>query len=326
MNDYCEESRIKEWIQEAQLGLKSDDMNIQYIWNPGGFVNQSYQISDGQKRLHIKFADEAHQHRLKQWASIHEYMTEIYKAPKLLVEIEESLIPGHPYGLVFEFFEGEAWKGQAWQDEILSNISELHGDPNLKRVLGGGEKTCAEAMIDTYIHRFREDMKIIDADRECLPFVKAETFDVFHKMTDQLEKEIQQANHFQCPAEDVVHNDLSQHNILVNEENFCMIDWDDLTIGDAAADYASLLWPWVYSKEWPIWEGKVRNLSGKQVVDRMRLYFKAKLLDDVIDVLADYVEAEKYPEVKERTQERAKATHLCALELYIARYGTSLYE
>ncbi|WP_443135250.1 phosphotransferase [Halobacillus litoralis] len=169
-------------------------------------------------------------------------------------------------------------------------------------------------------------MKIIDADRESLPFVEEETFEMFHKMTDQLEKEVQQANHFQRPADDVVHNDLSQQNILVNEEKFCMIDWDDLTIGDAAADYAALLWPWFYREEWPIWEGKVRDLAGIEVVDRMKLYFKAKLLDDVIDVLADYIEAEKFPEVKERTQQRAKATHLRALELYMAHYETSLYD
>ncbi|MGR9050743.1 aminoglycoside phosphotransferase family protein [Halobacillus faecis] len=326
MNEKERAIRLKEWALKAGLGLDSDNITIQYIWNPGGFVNRSYQISDREKCFHVKFCKKDHIARLKQWARIHEYLTENYRAPKMLMEIHEAVIPGHPYGLVFEFFEGDVWKGQAWQDEILLKISKLHGDPNLKRVLSRGGKTCAEALIQTYIHRFREDMKIIDADRESLPFVKEETFEMFHKMTDQLEKEVKQANLFQRPAEDVVHNDLNQQNILVNEDRFCMIDWDDLTIGDTAADYASLLWPWVYSKEWPVWEGKVRDLAGMEVVERMSLYFKAKLLDDVIDVLADYVEAEKFPEVKERTQQRAKATHLSALELYMARYETSLYE
>nr|WP_255574278.1 hypothetical protein [Halobacillus sp. Nhm2S1] len=201
---------MEEWAQKAGLGLDSENITIQYIWNPGGFVNQSYQISDGEKCLHVKFVKKDHIARLKQWAHIHEYLTENYHVPKLLMEIHEEVIPGHPYGLVFEFFEGDTWKGQAWQGEILAN--------------------------------------------------------------------------------------------------------------------ASLLWPWVYSKDWPIWEEKVRDLAGKQVVERMRLYFKAKLLDDVIDVLADYVEAENYPEVKERTQQRAKATHLRALELYMARDEMSLYE
>ena len=47
-------------------------------------------------------------------------------------------------------------------------------------------------------------------------------------------------------------------------------------------------------------------------MERLELYFRAKLLDDVIDVLADYVEAEQLPEVKAHTQERAKETHFAS--------------
>lgn len=323
MKDKRVEDRLKEWAQQAELGLNTENIFIQYIWNPGGFVNQSYQISDGEKRLHVKFADHAHQPGLQQWAGINEYMTENYQAPRLVMEIHETVIPSHPYGLVFEFFEGEVWKGQRATDEILAKVSQLHGDRKLKRVLGVGEKSYADALIDTFIHRLREDMEIIDASRESLPFVQAGTFDMFHEMTDQLEKDVQQSMHFQCPAEDVVHNDLNQQNILVNGNKYCIIDWDDLTIGDAAADYASLLWPWIDTEEWPRWEKTVRSLAGEEVVERMELYFKAKLLEDVIDVLADYVEAEAFPEVKERTQQRAKATHLLALEIYKTRYHSA---
>ncbi|MFB6366060.1 hypothetical protein ACFCP7_18665 [Paenibacillus elgii] len=53
----------------------------------------------------------------------------------------------------------------------------------------------------------------------------------------------------------------------------------------------------------------------------MEVYFRAKLLDDVIDVLADYIEAENVPEVKQRTQQQAKEIHLRAYPEYLKRYG-----
>lgn len=61
--------------------------------------------------------------------------------------------------------------------------------------------------------------------------------------------------------------------------------------------------------------------AGAEDVERLELYFRAKLLDDVIDVLADYVEAEQVPEYREETQRKAKAVHLQAYPLYLAKYG-----
>lgn len=62
-------------------------------------------------------------------------------------------------------------------------------------------------------------------------------------------------------------------------------------------------------------------LVGRERFERMEIYFRAKLLDDVIDALADYIEAENMPEVKQRTQRRAKDIHLRAYPEYLRRYG-----
>ncbi|WP_223193075.1 hypothetical protein [Paenibacillus sedimenti] len=53
----------------------------------------------------------------------------------------------------------------------------------------------------------------------------------------------------------------------------------------------------------------------------MELYFRAKLFDDVIDVLADYVEAEQVPEHREEAQRKARAVHLHSYPQYLAKYG-----
>lgn len=57
-------------------------------------------------------------------------------------------------------------------------------------------------------------------------------------------------------------------------------------------------------------------------MERIEFYFRAKLLDDVIDVLADYVEAEQVPELKEMAQKRAKEIHLRAYPEYLSLYAT----
>lgn len=53
----------------------------------------------------------------------------------------------------------------------------------------------------------------------------------------------------------------------------------------------------------------------------MALYFRAKLLDEVIDVLADYIEAEEFPEVKQQTQIRAREIHQRAIQEYRKLYN-----
>jgi hypothetical protein len=53
----------------------------------------------------------------------------------------------------------------------------------------------------------------------------------------------------------------------------------------------------------------------------LELYFRAKLLDDVIDELANYVEAEQVPEYREEAQRKAKAIHLRSYPQYLAKYG-----
>ncbi|WP_235533002.1 phosphotransferase [Paenibacillus sp. Leaf72] len=128
---------------------------------------------------------------------------------------------------------------------------------------------------------------------------------------------------FLLPASDVVHNDMNSNNVLTSSRHgFRIIDWDDLSgQGDAAMDYSVLLWPLLHDPSCPLWKEKVLAGAGAEVIERLELYFRAKLLDDVIDVLADYVEAEQVPEHREEAQRKAKAIHLHAYPQYLAKYG-----
>ncbi|WP_424767617.1 hypothetical protein [Paenibacillus sp. sgz302251] len=69
-------------------------------------------------------------------------------------------------------------------------------------------------------------------------------------------------------------------------------------------------------KEWAI----KHSYAHDEIFERMELYFRVKLLDDVIDVLADFIDAENIPEVKEMTQKRAMDIHPRAYPEYLRLY------
>jgi thiamine kinase-like enzyme len=185
-------------------------------------------------------------------------------------------------------------------------------------------RTYAEAFEDEYISRFMDDLDGIRGSRELLwDFVSDETKSWFGEEIERLRESVRQTPAFLLPASDVVHNDLNGNNVLTcGGDNFRIIDWDDLSgQGDAAMDYSVLLWRLRHDPSWPIWREKVLAGAGAAVIERLELYFRAKLLDDVIDVLADYVEAEQVSEHREDAQRKAKAVHLHSYPQYLAKYG-----
>ena len=326
------ERRVKEWAREHshRLGLKGSNIEAKYIWNPGGFVNQSYRLSDGETWRHVKFAREDRTSHLQQWAKISEHLTEHYNAPRLVQEVTEPVLPGFSYGLAFEYIAGKPLSSASDPlpvvGKVLRALKELHQDEQLQTMLADGQAapTYAEAFAEEYITRFEEDLEGILAERHLLDFVEDRTLDWFRAEIETLKEMARQMPCFQRQAADVVHNDLNWQNILSNDQHrFWMIDWDDLTVtGDAAMDYSVFLWPlYRQEKEKPIWKERIIREAGADTFERMELYFRAKLFDDVIDVLADYVEAEGMPEVKEETRQRARDIHLRAYPEYVRLYG-----
>jgi hypothetical protein len=212
------EKQLEEWMtgQADCLGLNRKTIKASYIWNPGGFVNLSFLVSDGSTHLHVKLADQIHSPQLKQWSRLYTYLESNYFAPRLIKIIDEEIIPGRPTGLIFSHFAGVSLEASAHQErcleKVLQVVSKLHRDSKLQ---------------------FR------------------------------LER-----------------------------------------AGDASH-----------------WLNQVNSIVGEEDARRLPVYFRAALLDEVIDVLADYIDAEQYPTVKAQAQERARRTHLEALSCYMDRYA-----
>ncbi|SFS71021.1 aminoglycoside phosphotransferase family protein [Paenibacillus sp. BC26] len=326
-NELC----IRQWAESnaSSLGLQQGtEIKVTYIYNPGGFVNQSYRISDGKTMRHLKLAPDAKMHRLQQWAAVSEQLSNRYHAPRLISEIRDEIIPDYRYGLVFEYIHGESLTSTATPADaipkVLIKLHQLHGDQELASSLVRSEETFtyADAFADAYISRFREDMVTIREGKHLLHFVTEETLDWFDAEIEALRTTVYAHPAFRKAANDVVHNDLGWNNVLVDElQEIWMIDWDDLSAeGDAAMDYSVLLWPFYHSADWPYWQAKVIEQAGEELYERLSIYFRASLLDDVIDILADYVDSETIPELREKTQARAQAIHLRAYPEYLRLY------
>ncbi|SFE62144.1 Phosphotransferase enzyme family protein [Paenibacillus algorifonticola] len=326
------EKMIAEWasVNADAIGLDPNNIRASYIYNPGGFGNLSVRLTDGRTQLHVKLAPPSKAARLQQWAGVSDYLAENYTAPRLVHAIECEIVPGYPYGLVFEFIEDAIPLKETRNPEValtgaMATVAKLHRDERLRGMLPKAEtRTYAEAFEDEYITRFTEDLDEIRSSRDLLrDFVSDETILWFEEEVGRLRDTVRLTPAFLLPASDVVHNDLNSNNVLTcDRHGFRIIDWDDLSgQGDAAMDYSVLLWPLTHGPSWPIWREKVQAEAGTAALERLELYFRAKLLDDVIDVLADYVEAEQVPEHREEAQRKARAVHLHSYPQYLAKYG-----
>jgi aminoglycoside phosphotransferase (APT) family kinase protein len=331
MNLELFERQMKDWaeVNSNSLGLIASKIEVKYIWNPGGFVNQSYRVSDGESFRHVKLALERKAPRLKKWAMISEHLTNNYYAPQLIEEVTQEIIPGYTYGLIFDFIKGKPLESKINPipviEKVLKVLNQLHNDIEIKKAIISGTKThtYSEAFIEVYITRFEEDLEVIRFDKHLLNFVTEDSIDWFDSEVKALRKIASEKPAFQKEATDVVHNDINWQNVLTDDNTkFWIIDWDDLVVnGDAAMDYSVFLWPLYNSKDWPLWKSKVIGITGNELLERIEFYFRAKLLDEVIDVLADYIDAENVPELKEKTQRRAKEIHLRAYPEYLRLYA-----
>ena len=118
------EKMVVNWAKENSKALGLNEVNIEanYIWNPGGFVNQSYQLTDGVTKRHVKFALERKASRLKQWLILSKHLADNYNAPQLIQEVKQEVISGYSYGLVFKFIEGSALSSISIQDQQLKGF------------------------------------------------------------------------------------------------------------------------------------------------------------------------------------------------------------
>jgi hypothetical protein len=307
----------------AGLGLRAERLEVRYVLNLGGFVNHSFHVSDGTRRVHVKLAAERDGvAKLERWRRLHGVLEERYHAPPMLGWIELS--GAAVQGPVFAHLEGRAPAEltPALRAELAPMLTALHADRELSARLDPlhNGALCSEVFFLVYGLRFRGDLEILD--RSPPPFITPGTLRWMQREAEGLLRAAETLPAFRQLVLAPIHGDLWINNLLVGDDGrWWVLDWDDLGIGDPALDWAMLLGPTLRE----VTPARVADLPPSVAGDellraRFALYARASLLDWVIDPLADWVEAGVAPEHAESVRATNRSVHERALERYRSLY------
>lgn len=299
------------------LGLNPNAIDLSYVLNLGGFVNASFTATDGVRKLHVKVSQSKDSDEcLMRWYRIHQTLEQNYHAPKILLKFT---VPDTEHlAIVFEHIDGEIPKRLPTKiaKEVLQVLQRLHSDNDMPKLLypeGFNEPTFADCYKQTFHQRFIEDLAIVEKNPP--PFIDRKCFAWMRKQAERLLGQVESLLAFRQHSNHLAHGDLWLNNLLVdNQSNFWILDWDDLAISDPALDLVMLLGPSIENIElFDISKAKSLNYPiDREMEERLKIYAPARILDWVIDPLADYVEAESAPQVSEIVREKNRQFHLAA--------------
>ena len=313
--------QLAEWLVRhlpriSRLNLNPNRILVRHVFNWGGFVNHSFSVDDGSVKYHLKITDDRDSARkLQLWHKIQHVLERGYRAPEVIdwLDFREigfaGLLQRKIDGRTASFRDDPVLVGQ-----LIEMVSRLHKDAEIRFHLDttASAKTCLDHFVETYIDRFNADMEEIATAQPS--FVSASLFKWMRNETDRLRAAADSAAAFHNPAGYPVHGDLNEGNVLVTPNDWFVVDWDDLALGDPAVEFAVLLWPMVYQgRKWS--EFSIPDVEDS-FRERIEVCLRAQLLDEVIDPLADYVAADAVPSKQLEVQAAKRKGHEEALERY----------
>jgi aminoglycoside phosphotransferase (APT) family kinase protein len=317
--------RLAAWLKERlpripRLNLDPSRIQVSHVLNWGGFVNHSFSVQDGESRYHLKLTNDPDSvAKLQRWHTMRDGLERRYRAPRVMDWLDFPEI-GFA-GLVQQQIDGRNAtfrESSALVDQLIELVGRLHKDADLASLLGesGPPKTCFDHFVETYIERFDADLEAI-AGRE-LPFVSPALREWMRDETGSLREAAYSEPAFHVQATAPVHSDLNEGNVLVALNDWFVLDWDDLALGDPAVEFAVLLWPVVF--EGGHWNEFSIPDADDAFRKRIELCFRAQVLDEVIDPLADYVAADAVPSRQAEVRRVKKQGHEKGLERYRSKW------
>lgn len=308
--------QLRDWLKR-NLPHQSTDFDVTYVLNWGGFVNHSYTVTDGAARYHLKLTnDKGILAGLQTWRSLHRILESRYRTPAMIDWLDLSEIGFS--GLMLRHIEGGTADLSSKPDIIpplIETASRLHQDDEIRRYFAGTSlpKTRFDHFVATYMARFSSDMECIAADPP--PFISPERLQWMEEQARRLREAANRIPSFHLPTTEPVHGDLHQGNVLVSDNDWFIVDWDDLSLGDPALEFAILLWPLIH-RAGRRWQDFISADLDSGFGERMEICLRAQLLDEVIDVVADYVQASVIPSDQDRVRRIKRQQHEEALACY----------
>jgi hypothetical protein len=300
------------------LDLDRDALLVEYVLNWGGFVNYSYRIRDGRTAYHLKLSMSVEDRTsLQRWMKVGSLL-EPYHAPPIL----EWVDLGTAAGLLFPFIPGNP---PALNDDVLAELvptlARLNADEAVAAALApAGRVTARDVYLSSFHDRFLEDLRGIREERP--PFVSRDLVEWLGREVESLAQAIAATPAFAEPLKSPVHGDLWLNNVLwVSGHAWHLIDWDDLRIGDPAADLAALLGPSPDDVRPLRMLDRVNGSLPAPQRQRLPLLGRATLLDWIIDPLSDWMDAGAAAAYEREVKTEKERVHCQALAHYRHLYG-----
>lgn len=186
--------------------------------------------------------------------------------------------------------------------------------------IGAGEITALDVYLSSFHVRFAEDLRGI---RDAMPpFIPEALLRWLEEEVEALARDIAATPAFSEPLRSPVHADLWLNNILwAGRDSWHLLDWDDVRIGDPAADLATLLGPTAEDLTPLKMLDRVGPALAPSVRERLPLLGRATLLDWVIDPVSDWTDAQKAPALEHIVRPQKERVHRAALKMYEQLYG-----
>jgi hypothetical protein len=299
---------------------------VEPVLNWGGFVNQSFRLSDGRSAALLKLASSQENHaQLERWRRSARLLSERYRAPRMIGWID--LAGTASRGPVFEWLEGST---PLRLDElpvpaVISLFEALHSDSELASLLrntGESIASCRESYRKCYHRRFVEDLEFIATAPP--PFLQQARLEWMHSEALALEADVARSEAFAEAAGRPVHADLWLNNLLVGAAGaWWVVDWDGLGLGDPVMDWAMLFGPSRGEIDGHFEAAESLLALAPAARKRLRTYERASRLDWIIDPLSDWIQAASEPFHGEAIRFANERVHREALAVYEAMYGSS---
>ena len=282
-------------VGDALAAVLGPGAHVAHRPNHTGVGKLSFAVRVGGRALWAKVAaDAGEDESLATWARVAGILAERHAAPPVL----DVLSVDGRTALLFPHLDApQATRGTLHEryDEASELLAGLHSDTELAELLGGST-TTADCFRGIWLQRFEADLDIIEGYvGKDLHAYLADEVDGLGVLVDQLD----------VPAHAPVHGDPWHENFLVVPDRLWLLDWEDLSVGDPALDDAILRHDALGSDphHWP----------GEPVHAVAR---RALMLDAVVDVAADWVEAELLTGGDPLVRRRKEAAYLAGLEAY----------
>jgi Ser/Thr protein kinase RdoA (MazF antagonist) len=319
MNADSLRARVSDYFTHhaASFDLDPNTLIVEYVLNWGGFVNHSYRIRDAVRAYHLKLSASAEdQEALRRWMGLAPVL-ERYHAPPILEWIDLGPVAGP----LFPYLPGSPpTLSEHVVDEVIRVLRRLNADRALATALQPPQSVNARVTyLGSFHDRFTEDLRGIRESRP--PFVSEDLLRWLEHEVHVLSQAIASAAAFDEPLTTAVHGDLWLNNILwVSSSDWYLVDWDDMQIGDPAADLAALLGPSARDLRPLKMVEHVEGLLTSTQRARLPHLGRATLLDWVIDPVADWIEVTTAPEHQHAVRAEKERIHKQALACYKELY------